>query len=150
MSYSRPPTTPPTAAGLRTPSWGTTLVRMFLVLLPSLLVGNGIGGAIYAGMVSPGDYSGGWLVNVVPGVLAGVVLGLVLHPGRDRLIAHLVASAAMSVVLLLLLLGLSRVVVPSRVDLDAGALVLGLVITVVVQTVLAGGLWFLRARGRRD
>ena len=28
--------------------------------------------------------------------------------------------------------------------------VLGLVITVVVQTVLAGGLWFLRARSHRD
>lgn len=149
MSYSHPPTTPPAAAGAGTPSWSTTLVRMFLVLVPSLLVGNGIGGAIYAGMVSPGDYSGGWLVNVVPGVLAGVVLGLVLHPGRDRLVAHLIASAAMSVVLLLLLLGLSRLVVPSRVDLDAGALVLGLVITVVVQSVLAGGLWFLRARSRR-
>jgi hypothetical protein len=150
MSSSRPPTAPPPAAGVRTPSWGTTLVRMFLVLLPSLLIGNGIGGAIYAGMVSPGDYSGGWLVNVVPGVLAGVALGLVLHPGGDRLVGHLAASAAMSVVLLLLLLGLSRLVVPSRVDLDAGALVLGLVITVVVQTVLAGGLWLLRARGRRD
>ena len=137
-------------AAHRTPSWGTTLVRMFLVLLPSLLVGNGIGGVIYAGLVSPGDYSGGWLVNVVPGVLAGVVLGLVLRPGRDRLLAHLVVAAAMSVVLLLLLLGLSRLVVPSRVDLDAGALVLGLVITVVVQTVLAGGLWFLRARSHRD
>ena len=148
MSYSRPPTAPRTAGGAQ-PSWGTVLLRMFLVLVPTLLVGNAIGGALYAASVSPGDYSGGWLINVVPGVLAGVVLGLVLRPSRERLVGHLVASAGLAVVLLLLLLGLSRLVVPSRVDLDVSALVLGLVTTVVVQTAIAGALWFFRLRGRQ-
>ena len=151
MSYSQPPTAPRTAAGRAgQPSWGTTLLRMFLLLVPSLLIGNAIGGAVYAASVSPGDYSGGWLINVVTGLLSGLALGLVLRPTLDRLAGHLVASAALSVVLLLLLLGLSRLVVPSRFDLDVGALVLGLVVSVVVQAVVAGGLWFLRARGRRD
>ncbi len=150
MSTPRPPFPPGRAGAPGTdPGWGTVGVRMFLVILPSLLVGFLVATVLLPATLLADHPDLGWLLNVPAGLLAGLVLGLVLHPSRERLLVHLGVAAAMTAVVLLVLLGLAQLRAPgSASEGNATAVVVGVLVTVVVQSVLAGLLWWRTDRGR--
>lgn len=132
------------------PGWGTVAIRMFLIILPSVLVGFVVATVLLPATVLADHPDIGWLLNVPPGLLAGVVLGLVLHPSRDRLLVHVGVAAAMTAVVVLVLLGLAQLRVPgSASGTSASAVAVGVVVTVAVQSLVAGLLWWRADRGRR-
>lgn len=129
--------------------WPTLLVRSFLAVLPGQLVGFLIGGAIVAGFATL-DMWPGWtrVVDVLAGLTAGLALGLVLRPNRAQRPLFLAVSAAFGVVVLSLLLALSRQRMPIPYEIVWSQLLLGLVLTVGVQTLVAWLLWRMRDRDR--
>jgi hypothetical protein len=132
------------------PGWGRVLVRMFLVILPSTLVGFLVATLLLPASFLVAHPGAGWLLNVPPGLLAGLVLGLVLRPTRERLGAYLGVAAVMTVVIVLLLLGLAQLRLPGPAsDVRVSSIVIGVLVAAVVQSVVAGGLWWQKSRDSR-
>lgn len=131
------------------PGWGTVAIRMFLIILPSVLVGFLVATVLLPATWLADHPDMGWLLNAPPGLLAGLVLGLVLHPSRDRLLVHLGFAAVMTAVVVLVLLGLAQLRAPGSASGSTSAIAGGVVVTVVVQSLVAGLLWWRASRGRR-
>jgi hypothetical protein len=132
------------------PPWSTVGVRMFLAVLPSLLIGFVLSTLLLPATVLVANPDLGWLLNLPPGLLAGLALGLVLSPSRGRLVPYLVVAAGLTAVVVLALLALAQLRVPgSASGLDVSSLVLGLLVTVVAESTVAGALWWWKGRGPR-
>lgn len=130
--------------------WRVVLPQMFLILLPTLVLGSGLGGAIVDATDPTLDDLGPlWLLNVLPGVLGGLVLGWLLTPTRRQLWRCLAAVAALEVALLLILIAIasSRVAGPAP---ELSAYVRSLVSTVGTLVVVAGVLWWWKGSRLRD
>jgi hypothetical protein len=122
---------------------------MFLIILPSMLVGFLIATVLLPAsvLVDPGS---GWTLNVPAGLLAGLLLGLVLHPSRDRRFGYLAIAAVMTVIVVLVLLVLAQLRLPDPgSDLRVSSMAVGVLVAAAVQTLVAGVLWWLKGRGPR-
>jgi len=132
------------------PGWSTVGVRMFLAVLPSVLVGFVLSALLLPATVLVAHPGLGWLLNLAPGLLAGLALGLVLSPSRAQLGSYLLVAAGLTAVVVLALLALAQLRAPgSASGLDVSSLVLGLVVTVVAESAVAGALWWWKGRGPR-
>ena len=132
--------------------WPRVIVRMVLIILPGLLVGSFVG-ATLVGTLGVGvlrDHpSITFLMPVVAGLIAGVGLGLLLKPERNRLVAYVLVSAAVDIAAFLLLFRLAQLRAPAiapRAPLSA--YLGGPLIAAVAQSLVAVGLWALRIRQR--
>lgn len=127
--------------------WRTLLVRSFLAVLPGQLVGTFLG-TVVIGAVATMDMWPGWtyLINVFAGLAAGLALGLALRPSRGQRPLYLAVSAVFGVVVLALLLVLARQRMPIPYDVVWSQVMLGVLLTVGVQTLLAWVLWRMRDR----
>ena len=138
----------PAPSGHPDPGWGTIAVRTLLVVAPSLLVGFVVGAAVF-GPASLDRPALGWAINVVPGLLAGLGLGLILRPHRQTLGGYVAVSAVVGAAVVAGLLALASLRVPGTLAPAVGGVLAGLLITVGVQTVLALALWRLRGARQR-
>lgn len=129
---------------------GRVLVRMFITLLPSQLIGFGLGGALLSatGLLSSDRPGLSFLINAVAGVLAGLALGMFLTPSPARLPGYLAVSTVMGLVIVLVLVGLAQLRMGGALHATVSSLVLGAVVTVVPQALLAWGLWVTKKRPR--
>ena len=120
---------------------------MLLIVLPGQLIGSFV-----ASMALPLSVLGdrpelAVLMGVLPGLVAGIGIGLLLHPDRDQLLGYALVGAAVAVASLLLLSGLGRLRGPESIP--SAPLVnhlRGLLIAAVVQSAAAVPLWLLRRR----
>jgi hypothetical protein len=141
---ARPTSNPGDALG-----WPRTALRMFLLILPTQLVGS-----LLTSRLVPLDSLVahpwlGWLPNALVGLLLGVVLGLVLRPSRDRLVGSVLLSAAVNLAVTVALFLVVMLRVPDILDrVDRSGVVSGALLTVVLQSALAGVLWWQKDRGR--
>ena len=130
--------------------WPRLLVRTFLVVLPSQVVGTVLA-AVLILLAAAGEHPVvGWSAWVVPAVVAAVVLGLLLRPDRGRLRGHAVAVAVASIIVTVALVLVARgrastAVLPGLVS----TLFPGLLVTVALETALAVTLWVVRDRRDR-
>jgi hypothetical protein len=127
---------------------GRVVARVLLVVVPGQLLG-----VVLAGVVIPFDalYAHpalGWLTYVFVALVAGLGLGLVLRPTRERLLVHVVVSAVVGAVVLtiFLVLGDARQTGERRSLLSD--VFPGVPATALLQTALALVLW--RSRARRS
>lgn len=120
------------------PSWRTLLVRIFLIVVPTLLVGVLLQGAILTAISTQAVFT---LIGALPGVLGGLVLGRLLTPARRQLGPCLAWAAVLTVGVLLTLLTIGRAQVVGP-DPDPGPVVLGLLAPVGSLLVIAGALWW--------
>jgi hypothetical protein len=132
--------------------WPRVIVRMILIILPGLLVGS-FAGAIIVGALGVGvlrDQPGlTALMPVLAGLIAGVGLGLLLKPGRDRLVPYALLSAGVAIAAYLLLFGLAQLRAPAIAPpAPLSAYLLGPLIVLVAQSLPGVGLWVLRTRQR--
>ncbi|SEP70236.1 hypothetical protein [Microlunatus flavus] len=123
------------------PSWGRVVARVLLVVVPSQLVG-----VLLAGIVIPfrvlSDHPGlGWLTYLFVAVVAGVALGLLLHPSRARLVGHAVVSFVVSAAVLVLLMVVGSARAGGGGDYPLARVGLGVLGTALLQTALAVLLW---------
>jgi hypothetical protein len=142
---------PGTAQPERLP-WARVVVRMVLIILPGLLVGSFVG-ATLVGTLGVGvlrDHPGiTFLMPVLAGLIAGVGLGVLLKPERDRLVAYVLVSAAVNLAAFLLLFALAQLRAPAAAPpAPLSAYLGGPLIAAVTQSLLAVGLWILRIRQR--
>lgn len=150
---STPPRMP--AYGDRAPAdaetmpWSRVLVRMVLVVLPSLLIGSFIGG-IMVGVLgaqvlrdTPGLTL---LMPAVAGLLAGVGLGVVFAPGRARLASYALLGLAITLVAygLIFALSLLRAAGPLPSASTAAYLASPLVV-LALQSIVAVVIWMIKA-----
>lgn len=146
MNRATPTTSPsPYATGAghgRRLSWPTLLIRMFIIVVPAQLVGFFLGGALLAasGMLANRPESS-LVINIIAGILSGLMVGLLLSPKRRELIPYLVTCAVFGLVVVGLLVTLGQLRLGDRADPAVGALLLGALLTAVPQTLVAWGLW---------
>ncbi len=122
---------------------------MFLVVLPAVLLGYLLATVLLPGSLLVAHPHLGWLLDVPPGLLAGLGLGFWLQPpSGERIAARLVLTAVMTAVVVLALLGLAQLRAPATASGTAvSAVALGVAVTVLVQVVVTAALW--RTRGLR-
>lgn len=133
--------------------WHRVLVRVVLVVVP----GQVVGALLATLLVVPVDLSAhpgaSALFWVLPGLVAGVGLGLLLTPRGSVPWRHLGLGAAVGAVAILLLVGLGQARVASASFLTPGLLG-GLLGCVAIQTAVALGMRSLRSlravRARSD
>ena len=130
--------------------WPRVIVRMVLIILPGLLIGS-FAGATIVGALGVGvlrDHRAlTLLMPVVAGLIAGVGLGLLLKPERDRLVAYVLVSAAVDIAVFLLLFGLAQLRAPAIAPpAPLSAYLGGPLIAAVAQSLPVVGLWALRIR----
>lgn len=129
---------------------GRVVARVLLVVVPGQLLG-----VVLAGVLIPFDTlvahpALGWLTYVFVALVAGLGLGLVLRPTRERLLVHVVVSAVVGAVVLTIFLVLGE----ARMTGSGGRRSLlsdvfpGVPATALLQTALALVLW--RSRARRS
>ena len=97
-------------ADAETMPWSRVLVRMVLVVLPSLLIGSFIGGimvGVLGAQVLRDTPSLTLLMPAMAGLLAGIGLGVVFAPGRTRLAGHALLALVITLAAYLLIFGLS-------------------------------------------
>jgi hypothetical protein len=130
--------------------WPRLLVRTFLVVLPSQVVGTVLA-AVLILLAGAGEHPVvGWSAWVVPAVVAAVVLGLLLRPDRGRVGRHAVAVAVVSTVVTVALVLVARGRVSSAGQPGVvSTLFPGLLVTVALETALAVALWVARDRPGR-
>ena len=136
-------------ADAETMPWSRVLVRMVLVVLPSLLIGSFIGG-IMIGVLgaqvlrdSPGLTL---LMPAVAGLLAGIGLGVVFAPGRSRLAAYALLGLAITLAAYLLIFGLSLLRASGPLpSASVTAYVASPLIVIAVQSIVAVVTWMIKA-----
>jgi hypothetical protein len=128
--------------------WYRVLVRVVLVVVPGQVVGAILATLVVAVVDITARPGASALFWVLPGLLAGVALGLLLSPRGPVPWRHVGLGAAVGAVAILLLVGLGRSRVASA-SFFTPALLGGLVGCVAIQTVAALGLRTLRARRAR-
>ena len=129
--------------------WPRLLVRTFLVVLPSQLVGTVLAAVLILLVGAREHPAVGWSAYVVPALVAAVVLGLLLHPDRGQVGRHAAAVALVStiVTVALVLVSRARMSTVSQPGL-ASTLFPGLLLTVVLETAVAVAIWVVRDRSR--
>jgi hypothetical protein len=129
--------------------WPRVITRMLLIVLPGQLLGNFVAITVLAASGALRDRPGlGLLAVVLGGLVAGVGLGLLLHPDRDQLVAYAMVGAGVGVAVFVLLLGLSQLRLPGATPgASFGDFLQGAVIVAVVQSAAAIPLWWARSRG---
>jgi hypothetical protein len=88
----------------------------------------------------------GVLLVVMPGLVAGIAIGLLLRPDRDRLLGYALVGAAVAFGTLALLLGLANLRVQRFPAAPLSAYLPGLLAGAAAQTVAAVPLWWARSR----
>jgi hypothetical protein len=128
--------------------WPRVLVRMLLIVLPGQLLGYFLAvTALETSGVRPDRPYLGELILVLGGLVAGLGLGLLLRPERDRLLGFALVGAGVGAAGFVLLRSLAQLRAPvltpgpSFGDFLAGALIVA-----VAQSAAAIPLWLLRAR----
>ncbi|MGI3780308.1 MAG: hypothetical protein ACRYG2_05975 [Janthinobacterium lividum] len=152
MSTPRGPEPSPYVVGPRSSraelSWGRMLARVVLVVVPGQLLGVVLSGLVIPFQVLAAHPGLGWLTYVFVAVVAGLGLGLVLRPTRERLVAHAVLSVVVGAVVLTIFLALGHARTTSSGGRSLLADVLpGVPVAALLQTALAYVLW--RRRGAR-
>ena len=119
---------------------------MLLIVLPGQLIGTFVASKALPLSVLGGRPELGVLLVVVPGLVAGIGIGLLLRPDRDRLLAYALVGAAVGFVTLVLLLGLAHWRVQRVPTAPLSAYLPGLLAGAVAQTAAAVPLWWARSR----
>src|SRR5215210_5425400 len=102
MNDSRPPHGGHTNARPNRLGWPRVLVRMLLIVLPGQLLGYFLAiTALETSGVRPDRPYLGELILVLGGLVAGLGLGLLLRPERDRFLGYALAGAGMGAALFL-------------------------------------------------
>ena len=129
-------------------SWPRVVTRMLLVVLPGQLLGNFVAIAALSASGALRDRPGlGVLAVVVGGLVAGVGLGLLLHPDRDQLVGYALVGAGVGVAVFVLVLGLAQLRMPATTPgASIGDFLQGAVLVAVVQSAAAVPLWWTRRR----
>jgi hypothetical protein len=80
--------------------------------------------------------------------VAGVGLGLLLHPDRDQLVAYALVGAGVGVAVFVLVLGLAQLRLPATTPgASLGDFLRGALLVAVVQSAVDVPLWWARRRG---
>ena len=126
-------------------SWPRTALRMFLLILPTMVVASLVTARMVPYQTLLDRPWTGQLPNVVQGLLLGLVLGLVLRPTVSRLAGHLALAAGVHLVLVLVLFTAVSLRVPQiGSTMDRSSVATGIVLALLLQTVVAGLLWWRR------
>jgi hypothetical protein len=130
-------------------SWARVIARMVLIVLPGQLVGNFAAATALMATGALRDRPGlAELMVVLGGLVAGVGVGLLLHPDRDQLVGYALAGAGVGLAVFLLLLGLAQLRLPDTTPgASFGAFLRGGLIVAAVQSAAAIPLWWARRRG---
>ena len=126
--------------------WAGLLLRLFLVILPAVVLGVLLGGALVTGLGVADSLSN--LILVTAGLLAGLGVGMLVTPVPGRLVTYLLTSAAFGLVVVVAMLILSQLARPAgtpRLVLRPAAVV-GPLLMLAVQTMITWGLWRVRLR----
>jgi hypothetical protein len=150
---STPPRMP--AYGDRAPDdvetmpWSRVLVRMVLVVLPSLLIGSFIGGIMVGALgaqVLRDTPSLTLLMPAVAGLLAGIGLGVVFAPGRARLAGYVLLGLVITLAAYLLIFGLSLLRASGPLpSASLTAYLAGPLIVLALQSAVAVVIWLIKA-----
>jgi hypothetical protein len=129
--------------------WPRVIARMLLVVLPGQLLGNFVAIAVLSASGALRDRPGlGLLAVVVGGLVAGVGLGLLLHPDRDQLVAYALVGAGLGIAVFILVLGLAQLRLPDTTPgASLGDFLRGALLVAVAQSAVAVPLWWARRRG---
>lgn len=130
-------------------SWPRVVTRMLLVVLPGQLLGNFVAIAALSASGALRDRPGlGVLAVALGGLVAGVGLGLLLHPDRDQLVGYALVGAGVGVAVFVLVLGLAQLRLPDTTPgASLGDFLQGALLVAVVQSAAAVPLWWARRRG---
>lgn len=123
--------------------WSRLLARVFLVSLPSHVVGTVLAAVLILLVGAREHPAVGWASFLLPGLVAGLALGLLLRTDRADVPrrALVVAAVSVFVTLALVLVARARVTTGDQPGL-ASMLFPGLLVTVVLETGLAVALWW--------
>ncbi len=150
VSSSVPPSQSPYAArgpgGTGALPWYRVLVRVVLVVVPGQIVGALLAtvlSVVVGVLAHPGATALFW---VVPGLVAGIGVGLLLLGGRDLLWGPLGLAALVGALAYFLLVALGQTRADGGATLLTPRLLGALVGCVVVQTVVGAGIALLRRR----
>jgi hypothetical protein len=122
---------------------------MVLIVLPGQLVGNF---AAATALMATGALRDrpelAVLMVVIGGLVAGVGVGLLLHPDRDRLVGYALVGAGVGLAVFLLLLGLAQLRLPDTTPgASLGDFLRGGLIVATLQSAVSIPLWWARRRG---
>jgi hypothetical protein len=126
--------------------WPRVLVRMLLIVLPGQLLGYFIADTVLtmSGVLRDRPYLGD-LILVLGGFVAGLGLGLLLRPERDRLLGFALVGAAMGAAGYVLLRALAQLRAPALTPGPSfGDFLSGALIVAAVQSAVAIPLWWAR------
>ena len=128
--------------------WPRVLVRMLLIVLPGQLLGYFLAiTALETSGVRPDRPYLGELILVLGGLVAGLGLGLLLRPERDRLLGFALVGAGMGAAGFVLLRALAQLRAPALAPGPSfGDLLIGALIVAGVQSAVAIPLWWARRR----
>ena len=145
----RPAYGAPSNARPETLSWPRVIARMVLIVLPGQLVGNFAAATALMATGALRDRPGlAVLMVVLGGLVAGVGVGLLLHPDRDQLVKYALVGAGVGLAVFLLLLGLAQLRLPDTTPgASFGDFLRGGLIVAAVQSAAAIPLWWARRRG---
>jgi len=136
-------------ADAETMPWSRVLVRMVLVVLPSLLIGSFIGGimvGVLGAQVLRDTPSLTLLMPAMAGLLAGIGLGVVFAPGRTRLAGHALLALVITLAAYLLIFGLSLLRASGPLpSASLAAYLAGPLVVLALQSVVAVVIWMVKA-----
>ncbi|HEU5486510.1 MAG TPA: hypothetical protein VFU98_16485 [Microlunatus sp.] len=128
------------------------IVRMVLVVLPSLLIGSFIGGILVSVLGVQVLRDTPALTLVMPataGLLAGVGLGVVFAPSRTRVAAYALIALGITLVAYLLIFGLALLRASGPLpSASLAAYLTSPLVVLAAQSVVAVVIWLIKA-GRR-
>ena len=148
MNDSRPAYGGPPDVRRNRLGWPRVLVRMLLIVLPGQLLGYFIADTVLtmSGVLRDRPQLGD-LILVLGGLVAGLGLGLLLRPERDRLLGFALVGAGVGAAGYVLLRALAQLRAPALTPGPSfGDLLSSALIVAAAQSALAVLLWLLRAR----
>jgi hypothetical protein len=128
--------------------WPRVLVRMLLIVLPGQLLGYFLAiTALETSGVRPDRPYLGELILAMGGLVAGLGLGLLLRPERDRLLGFGLVGAGVGAAGFALLRALAQLRAPALTPAPSfGELLSSVLIVAAVQCAAAIPLWWARSR----
>lgn len=126
--------------------WYRSLVRVVLVVVPAQIVGALLATVVIVAVDLTAHPGASALFWVLPGVVAGLGVGLLLRPGRALPWGRVGLAAAVGAVSYLLLVLLGQTRSPSSATVLTPRLLGALLGCVAIQTAVGAGLLLLRQR----
>ena len=123
------------------------IARQLLIVLPGQLVGTFVAATALPFSVLRDRPELGVLIVVLPGLVAGIGIGLLLRPDRGRLLGYALVGTAVAIAASAMLLGLAHLRVPGPAPTaPLSAYLRDALILIVAQTAAAVPLWWVRSR----